>query len=48
MESAKRHKGTYDQKSAELIVKTGDLVWLSIPTAGKLDPLWEGNGKRKS
>jgi len=20
----------------------GDLVWLSIPTAGKLDPKWEG------
>ena len=32
VESAKRHKGTYDQKSAERSFKTGDIVWLSIPT----------------
>ena len=38
VESAKHHKGAYDQKSAERRFKTGDLVWLSIPTAGKLDP----------
>eukprot|EP00731_Ephydatia_muelleri_P005310 Em0002g1486a len=47
VESAKRHKGAYDQKSAERRFKTGDLVWLSIPTAGKLDPRWEGKWKVK-
>ncbi|KAL5516749.1 hypothetical protein EMCRGX_G002156 [Ephydatia muelleri] len=47
VESAKRHKGAYDQKSAERRFKTGDLVWLFIPTAGKLDPRWEGKWKVK-
>ena len=47
MESAKHHKGAYDQKSAEQRFKTGDLVWVSIPTAGKLDPRWEGKWKVK-
>eukprot|EP00731_Ephydatia_muelleri_P002499 Em0001g2499a len=47
VESAKHHKGAYDQKSAERRFNTGDLVWLSIPTAGKLDPRWEGKWKVK-
>ena len=48
VETAKCHKGTYDQNSAERSFKVGDLVWLSIPTAGKLDPRWEGKWKGKS
>ena len=28
--------------------KAGDLVWLSIPTASKLDPHWEGGWKANS
>ena len=28
--------------------KAGDLVWLSIPMAGKLDPRWEGGWKVKA
>ena len=42
------HKGTYDQNSAERSFKVGDLVCLSITTAGKLDPRWEGKWKVKS
>ena len=38
VEAAQCHKGIYDQNSAERSFKIGDLVWLSIPTAGKLDP----------
>ncbi|KAL5493310.1 hypothetical protein EMCRGX_G014468 [Ephydatia muelleri] len=42
-ESASRQKVDYDRHSAERQFKSGDLVWLSVPTAGKLDPRWEGN-----
>ena len=48
MEAAQCRKGIYDQNSAERSFKIGDLVWLSIPTAGKLDPRWEGKWKVKS
>ena len=42
-ESASRQKVDYDRHSAERQFKSGDLVWLSVPTAGKLDPRSEGN-----
>ncbi|KAL5503291.1 hypothetical protein EMCRGX_G010217 [Ephydatia muelleri] len=42
-ESAHRQKVDYDRHSEERQFKGGDLVWLSVPTAGKLDPRWEGN-----
>ena len=35
-------KSHYDQHSKQSTFVPGDLVWLSIPTAGKLDPRWEG------
>ena len=42
-ESAHRQKVHYDRQSEERHFKAGDPVWLSVPTAGKLDPRWEGN-----
>ena len=38
VETQQCHKGIYHQNTAERSFKIGDLVWLSIPTAGKLDP----------
>ena len=32
----------YDRKSAASKYVVGEPVWLSVPTAGKLDPRWEG------
>ena len=40
--AADRQKAVYDQHSSEPHFAVGDPVWLSIPTAGKLDPRWEG------
>ena len=37
-ESAHRQKVNYDRHSEERHFKAGDRVWLSVPTAGKLDP----------
>ena len=34
-----------DKRMGVRTFKAGDLVWLSIPTAGKLDPHWEGGWK---
>ena len=48
VETQQCHKGIYDQNTAERSFKIGDLVWLSIPTAGKLDPRWEGKWKVKT
>lgn len=44
-EAAAHQKTTYDKHSIGRTFKVGDLVWLSVPTAGKLDPRWEGNWK---
>lgn len=42
-DAAKAQKEQYDLRSTEeRILHKGDPVWLSIPTAGKLDPRWEG------
>eukprot|EP00731_Ephydatia_muelleri_P014287 Em0008g7a len=43
VESAHRLKVDDDRHSAERPFEPGDLVWLSVPTAGKLDLRWEGN-----
>ena len=41
-------KTNYDQQSCCRTFRTSDLVWLSRPTAGKLDPEWEGNWNVKA
>ena len=43
--AAEHRKSTYDKHSMTWSFKIGDLVWLSIPTAKKLDPRWEGKWK---
>ena len=47
-QAANRQKVTYDHHSTSRTFKEGDTVWLSIPTAGKLDPRWEGRWIIKS
>lgn len=46
--AAHHQKSAYDRHSLPTVYSVGDLVWLSIPTAGKLDPRWEGRWKIKS
>jgi len=41
-------KSAYDQHTCIPFFKKGDSVWLSIPTARKLDPQWEGKWVAKS
>ena len=38
----------YDQRTKQSAFAVGNPVWLSIPTAGKLDPRWEGEWVIKS
>ena len=40
--AAHSQKTTYDRHTSHRTFKVGDPVWLSIPTAGKLEPRWEG------
>ena len=40
--SAKQQKQQYDRYTVSRSFKTGDPVWLSIPTARKLQPRWDG------
>ena len=40
--AAQGQKSAYDRHSTSPRFAIGDTVWLSIPTAGKLDPRWEG------
>ena len=42
-EAAHKQKLCYDQHASSRSFKTGDAVWLTSPTAGKLDPKWEGD-----
>jgi len=42
-EKASAQKTLYDIHSTKYSFKAGDLVWLSQPTAGKLDPRWDGS-----
>ena len=41
-EAATAQKQFYDRHTEERASRPGDLVWLSIPTARKFDPRWEG------
>ena len=41
-QSAKQQKQQYDRYTAPRSFKAGDPVWLSIPTARKLQPRWDG------
>ena len=47
-QEASRHKTYYDHCTNVPSFTTGDPVWLSIPTAGKLEPRWEGGWVVKS
>ena len=40
--AARNQKQAYDQHTSAPSFTVGDPVWLSVPTAGKLDPKWEG------
>ena len=40
--SAKQQKQQYDRYTVSRSFKAGDPVWLSIPTARKLQPRWDG------
>ena len=44
-EAAAHQKMIYDKHSTYRYFDVGDMVWLSVPTASKLDPRWEGNWK---
>ena len=46
--AARNQKLHYDQHTSTPSFKLGDPVWLSVPTAGKLDPRWEGEWVVKS
>eukprot|EP00731_Ephydatia_muelleri_P034213 Em0051g5a len=48
VDAARHQKQEYDKHMGIRTFKAGDLVWLSIPTAGKLDPRWEGGWKVKA
>ena len=41
--AAEHQRSAYDKHSMTRSFKIGDLVWLSRPTARKLDPRWEGD-----
>lgn len=41
-QAAHHQKRFYDRHSSNPTFRVGDHVWLSVPTAGKLDPRWEG------
>ena len=42
VEAASQQQVYYNRHSCQRQFKVGDPVWLSVPTAGKLDPKWEG------
>ena len=48
VQAASNQKVAYYSKTCVRKFTEGDPVWLSIPTAGKLDPRWEGNWTIKS
>ena len=48
VDAARAQKSSYDTHSSLRSFQPGDLVWLSVPTAGKLDPRWDGCWKVKS
>ena len=42
VQAASQQQVYYNGHSYQRQFKVGDAVWLSIPTAGKVDPKWEG------
>ena len=48
VDSAMAQKVHYDARTSKRSFQLDDLVWLSVPTAGKLDLRWEGCWKIKS
>ena len=47
-QASHRQKSSYDRSTHPHQFQVDDPVWLSIPTAGKLDPRWEGRWKIQS
>jgi len=47
-QAASNQKAAYDQHTSSASFKQGEPVWLSVPTAGKLEPKWEGGWVVKS
>ena len=45
VEAAEKQKLMYDLHTKSRSFKEGDPVWLPVPTAGKLQPKWEGGWK---
>ena len=45
VKAADQQKTHYDEQSTEPLFAVHDKVWLSVPTAGKLQPRWEGGWK---
>lgn len=43
VEASNHQKHQFDKNAQSQTFIQGDPVWLSIPTAGKLDPKWKGN-----
>ena len=48
VQASTQQKHYFDQHTRIRSFTVGDPVWLSIPTAGKLDPRWEGGWTIKS
>ena len=42
IQASNQQKQYFDKQTLARTFSVGDPVWLSIPTAGKLDPKWEG------
>ena len=47
-QAAQKQKSTYDHNAVQRSFTVGEQVWLSSPTAGKLDPKWEGKWRIQS
>ena len=47
-QSAAQQSQQYNQKASQRAFQVGTPVWLTVPTAGKLQPRWEGNWIVKS
>ena len=48
VQASTQQKYYFDKHTKFRAFTIGDAVWLSIPTAGKLDPRWEGGWTVKS
>ena len=45
IEVAHHQQRSYDQHVQQRSFQVGDTIWLDLPTAGKLDSKWEGDGQ---